>query len=217
VPAEEDRNMARGSRTTGRRSTRWALVTGIALISVSVMTFNAFSWFTGAPQDVDTEITAGDLVLSTDDPGHGVYLDVGASEIAPDDKIERVVDLSSSGSVAANALNLTTSDTENPDSILFTEDTNGLQLLIERCSVDWTTTVHPYTGGGSTSVVYASADVNDASGGVALNNVAVDGTVNHLRVLLTLPATADDDFQNETATIRFHFSLGQRAGQYIDS
>ena len=211
--------MARGSRTTGQRSTRWALVCGVALIAVSVMTFNAFSWFTGAPQDVDTEITAGDLVLSTDDPGHGVYLDVGASEIAPDDKIERVVDLSSSGSVAANALNLTTSDTENPDSILFTEDTNGLQLLIQRCSADWTTTVHPYTcdAPATMSVVYASADVNDASGGVALNNVAVDGTVNHLRVLLTLPTTADDDFQNETATIRFHFSLGQRAGQYIDS
>src|SRR4029079_11830475 len=133
-----------------------------------------------------------DLVLSVDDPGIGVYLDIGASEIAPDDKIERLVDLSSSGSVAANGINLTTSDTENPDSILFTEDTNGLQLLIQRCSVNWTVAVHPYTCGGVTSSVYASADLNDAAGGVALNNVAVDGTGNHFRVVMTLAAPADD-------------------------
>jgi hypothetical protein len=217
--------MEHRSRTTGRRTTRWALVGGIALIAVSVMTFTAFSAFTGYDTE-DTAINSGTMAVSISDPGAGVYLNIGASDIAPGDSIERLADVSITGSVSATNMKLTTYDVADAggdesqtagDSLLFTNDANGLQLLIQRCAAAWDTSSHPYTCAGGALGVYATAPVNDASATTLTNTLVSAGSTNHYRILMTFPGGAGDSYQGLSATIRFKFSLTQRAGTYIDS
>ena len=58
---------------------------------------------------------------------------MGASAIAPGDTIQRSVDLIDSGSLDLASVTLTTTATSS--SLLDTDTTNGLQMVIDKCSV----------------------------------------------------------------------------------
>src|SRR6476659_7687281 len=63
-------------------------------------------------------------------------LTVGASNIAPGDTIQRSVDLINSGSIDLSGITLTTNATTS--SLLDTDATHSLQMVIDRCSNAWT-------------------------------------------------------------------------------
>ena len=90
---------------------------------------------------------------------------VGATAIAPGDTIQRSVDLINSGSLDLASVTLTTTATTS--SLLDTDATNGLQMVIDKCSVAWTEAGPPYTYtcSGSTSSVLASRAVIGSSAG----------------------------------------------------
>src|SRR6266516_2414559 len=82
----------------------------------------------------------------------------GDSPIAAGDTMQRAIDLNYAGSIAFSAVTLTTS--ASPSSLLDTDATNGLQLVIDKCSVAWTESGPPYTytcGGSTTSVLGSRA------------------------------------------------------------
>lgn len=142
-------------------------------------------------------------------------LSVGASNLAAGDTVERTVDVKYTGSIAAGSVTLTTSATTS--SLLDTDTTNGLQLVIDRCSVPWSETSnagsapYTYTCGGVTSSVVASRPVIASS--LTLNNlVLTTNTDNYLRATLTVPGAAGNTMQNLSSTIQFAFTATQRAG-----
>src|SRR5213079_2377653 len=98
-------------------------------------------------------------------------LNIGASALAPGDTIQRSVDLANSGSLDLASVTLTT--TASPTSLLDTDATNGLQMLIDKCSQAWTEAGPPYTYtcGGSTSSVLASRAL--IGGSIALSNLTL--------------------------------------------
>ena len=108
-------------------------------------------------------------------------------------------------------MTLTTS--ASPSSLLDTDATNGLQMVIDKCSVAWTEAGPPYTYScsGSTSSVLASRPVIGST--LALSNLAslTNGTTDHLRVTLTLPSGAGNTLQNQSSTISSAFTGTQRA------
>jgi hypothetical protein len=139
-------------------------------------------------------------------------LNVNASAIAPGDTIQRSVALINQGTLDLASVTLTT--TASPSSLLDTDSTNGLQMVIDRCSVAWTESGPPYTYtcGGSTSTVLASRAV--IGSGLSLSNLTATtaGNTDHLRVTLTFPSGAGNTLQNQSSTISYAFTGTQRTG-----
>jgi hypothetical protein len=134
-------------------------------------------------------------------------LTVNASGLMPGDSYYRSFDLTNGGTSALNAITLTTS--ASPSSLLDSDATNGLQMVLQRCSTAWTESGSSpnfsYTCGGTTSSVLASRAIIGSS--IALSNMTATAvsTTDHLLLTVTLPSAADDTFQGLTSTLTFSF------------
>lgn len=196
-----------------RPARRFGATAGIACIALGLLSFNAFGAFT-ASTGVTHDVGSGTMTLALGATGSVTNrMDVAAADIAPGDTIQRTLTITPGGSVAMTGIELTL--TAPTSSLLDTDADDGLQVVIERCTVQWTEAGPPYTYtcGGSTSDVVAATSVDALvdAGTTALANEAT-AAANHLRVTLTFPATADDTFQGLSTTLDFEWSGAQRAG-----
>jgi len=138
-------------------------------------------------------------------------LNVDATAIAPGDTIQRSVDLIDQGTINLASVTLTTAASSS--SVLDTDATNGLQMVIDKCSQAWTESGPPYTYtcGGSTSSVLASRALIGSS--IALSNLTLTaGSTDHLRATVTFPSAAGNTLQNQSSTVNYTFSGVQRNG-----
>jgi spore coat-associated protein N len=204
------------------RRPRWAsaqrrkLLVSLAIVAAAASiaglgTFATFTSSTSASQSV----SSGTVTIALGATGAATNrLTVGASNIAPGDTIQRSVDLVNSGSIDLSAITLSTSATTS--SLLDTDATNGLQMVIDRCSNAWTeggtAPAYTYTCSGTTSTVLASRAVVGSN--LTLSNLAAltNGVTDHLRVTLSFPSAAPNSFQNQSSTIQYTFTGTQRAG-----
>jgi spore coat-associated protein N len=183
-------------------------VLGAAASIAGLATFATFTSSTSASHT----ISSGTVTIALGATGASTNrLNIGASAIAPGDTIQRSVDLTNSGSLDLASVTLTTS--ASPSSLLDTDASNGLQMVIDRCSQAWTESGPPYTYtcSGTTSLVLASRAVIGSN--LALSNLGstTAGATDHLRVTLTLPSGAGNTLQNQSSTITYTFTGTQRA------
>jgi predicted ribosomally synthesized peptide with SipW-like signal peptide len=188
------------------------LSVALLVVAATVLGVGAFALFTDT-QSVSQSVGSGTVTLVPVNVNQvNNRLSVGASNIAAGDTIQRAVDVKNSGSVALSGVSLTTTATTS--SLLDTDVTNGLQMVIDRCSVAWTESATPYTytcSGTTSSVVASRAVVGSA---IALGNLTLtSNTDNYLRVTLTLPSAAGNTLQNQSSVINYAFTATQRAGQ----
>ena len=195
---------------------RRKLLVSLAVISAAASiaglgTFATFTSSTSASQSV----SSGTVTIALGATGASTNrLTVGASNIAPGDTIQRSVDLIDSGSIDLASITLTTNATTS--SLLDTDATNGLQMVIDRCSNAWTeggtAPAYTYTCSGATSTVLASRAIIGSN--LALSNLSAltNGVTDHLRVTLTFPSAAPNSFQNQSSTVQYTFTGTQRAG-----
>jgi len=195
---------------------RRKLLVSLAVISAAASiaglgTFATFTSSTSASQSV----SSGTVTIALGATGASTNrLTVGASNIAPGDTIQRSVDLIDSGSIDLASITLTTNATSS--SLLDTDATNGLQMVIDRCSNAWTeggtAPAYTYTCSGATSTVLASRAIIGTN--LALSNLSAltNGVTDHLRVTLTFPSAAPNTFQNQSSTVQYTFTGTQRAG-----
>lgn len=191
----------------------WKLVASIAVLgaAASIAGLGTYATFTSTASQSHT-ISTGTVTVVLGATGASTNrLNIGASGLAPGDTIQRSVDLINSGSLDLASITLTT--TASPSSLLDTDASNGLQMVIDKCSQAWTEAGPPYTYtcGGSTSSVLASRAV--IGNNLALANLSslTNGSTDHLRVTLTLPSGAPNSFQNQSSTISYAFTGTQRA------
>ena len=107
-------------------------------------------------------------------------LNIDATALAAGDTVQRSFNLINSGSLDLASVALTA--TASPSSLLDTDATNGLQMVIDRCSVAWTESAAPYTytcSGTTSSVATTRAVIQSnlslsnlllTSGGVSTGN-----------------------------------------------
>ena len=195
---------------------RRKLLVSLAVISAAASiaglgTFATFTSSTSASQNV----SSGTVTIALGATGASTNrLTVGASNIAPGDTIQRSVDLIDSGSIDLASITLTTNATTS--SLLDTDATNGLQMVIDRCSNAWTeggtAPAYTYTCSGATSTVLASRAIIGTN--LALSNLSAltNGVTDHLRVTLSFPSAAPNSFQNQSSTVQYTFTGTQRAG-----
>jgi spore coat-associated protein N len=199
------------SKTTGSTSKKLLATIAIIGAAASIAGLGTYATFTSTTSQSHT-VTTGTVTIALGATGAATNrLNIGASALAPGDTIQRSVDLTNSGSLDLASITLTT--TASPSSLLDTDATNGLQMVIDKCSVAWTEAGPPYTYtcGGTTSTVLASRPVIGSA--LALSNLGATthGATDHLRVTLTLPSGAGNTLQNQSSTITYAFTGTQRA------
>jgi spore coat-associated protein N len=184
----------------------------LILIAVSLAGVGAFASFTSTAS-VSQSITSGTVTIALGSTGTANNrLDVAATGVVPGDTIQRAVNVSNTGNQDFASISLTT--TASTSSLLDTDASNGLQMVIERCSVAWTESgsapAYTYSCSGTTSTVVSSRAIIGA--GVTFGNVLLTaGSTNNLRVTLTLPSTAGNTLQGLTSVISYAFTGTQRA------
>ena len=208
----------RGTTARGRRDGGWSptrkLLASVAVLgaAASIAGLGTFATFTSSTSASHT-VASGTVTIGLGATGASTNrLNVDATAIAPGDTIQRSVDLIDQGTLNLASVTLTTTATTS--SVLDTDATNGLQMVIDKCSQAWTESGPPYTYtcGGSTSSVLTSRPVIQS--GVSLNNLSAltASATDHLRVTLTFPSGAGNSFQNKSSTIQYTFSGTQRTG-----
>ena len=204
-------SLRRGRRTAARPTAHKLLATVAVLgAAASIAGLGTYATWTSTTSENHT-ISSGTVTIALGATGAATNrLNVGASALAPGDTVQRSVDLTNSGSIDLAGVTLTT--TASPSSLLDTDATNGLQMVIDKCSVAWTEAGPPftYTCSGSTSSVLASRAVIGSNLSLSNLGVTTPGATDHLRVTLTLPSGADNSFQNKSSTITYAFTGTQR-------
>ncbi len=201
-------------RSPRRHTTRKLLLSLAALgAAASIAGLATFATFTSSVSQSQS-ISSGTVSITLGATGAATNrLNIGATAIAPGDTIQRSVDLINGGGLDLASVSLTTAATTS--SLLDTDATNGLQMVIDRCSVAWTeggtAPAYTYTCSGTTSTVVASRAVIGA--GIAMSNLGslTAGATDHLRVTLTFPTAAGNTFQNQSSVVQYTFSGTQRA------
>ncbi|HTS74033.1 MAG TPA: TasA family protein [Gaiellaceae bacterium] len=161
----------RRSRQKPAAATMKKLIATIAVLgaAASIAGLGTYATFTSTTSQSHT-ISTGTVTIALGATGASTNrLNIGASGVAPGDTIQRSVDLINQGSLDLASVTLTT--TAAPSSLLDTDATNGLQMVIDKCSVAWTEAGPPYTYtcGGTTSSVLASRAVIGSN--LALSNL----------------------------------------------
>lgn len=198
-------------KTMGSTSKKLLATVAVLGAAASIAGLGTYATFTSTTSQSHT-ISSGTVTIALGATGAATNrLNIGASALAPGDAIQRSVDLTNSGSLDLASVTLTT--TASPSSLLDTDTTNGLQMVIDKCSVAWTESGPPYTytcGGTTTSVLASRAVIGNT---LALSNLGVTtaGATDRLRVTLTLPSGAPNTLQNQSSTITYTFTGTQRA------
>src|SRR6266480_4177588 len=203
-------SVLRAPRTRAGMTPKLLATVAVIGAAASIAGLGTYATFTSTASQSHT-IATGTVTIALGATGASTNrLNIGASGLAPGDTIQRSVDLINSGSLDLASVTLAT--TASPSSLLDTDTTNGLQMVIDKCSAAWTEAGPPYTYtcGGSTSTVLASRAVIQT--GVTLSNLSslAAGNTDHLRVTLTFPSGAGNSFQNKSSTIQYTFTGTQR-------
>lgn len=207
--------------------TRKILLSLAALgVAGSIAGLGTFATFTDtASTSTDPTISTGtvDIALGTEGTSAN-RLTVGATGLVPGDSLQRRVVLTNAGNQNLASITLTTA--ASTSSLLDTDATNGLQMVIEKCEggVGWTesSSTAPITyscdsavandGMGTVSTVLASRAIIGSALSLSGLDAVTAGSNDDLRVTVSLPTSADNTFQNLTSVIDYSFTATQRTG-----
>lgn len=191
--------------TTGKLIASASLL-GAAAAVAGLGTYGGFTSSTNA----STTLTNATMEISLAANGGSNNLQVAAAGLLPGDKVQRLITLANSGTADLASVTLTTAPTAA--SVLTTDTTNGLQIIIESCDQAWTAGAQGtgYTCGGTKKSVLVSRPVIGANVALASLSSLTGGLKDNLLVTQTLPDTAGDTFQGVTSTVNFAFTATQR-------
>jgi hypothetical protein len=196
--------------TTARTTTARKIVGSLAVIgtAAAVAGLGTFGTFTDSTTPISTQVQSGTVSINL---SSGTALSTSATGLVPGDTMTRAVTLINDGNSALSSVSLGV--TATAPSVLTTDTLNGLQLTLSSCPVAWT------QGGTPTAPTYTcSGTPTQISTGPAVGNRSIPtaasltpGGTDHLVYTLTLPTSADNTFQNKSATLSLVFSGVQRA------
>ena len=197
--------------TTAGKVTLSAGILGVGAAMAGLGTFATFTSTTSASQSV----TSGTVVIGLGAAGPANRISVAASGVIAGDTIQRAFNLINSGNQNLATVGLTTNATTS--SLLDSDAVNGLQMVVDKCSVPWTeggtAPAYTYTCSGATSIVIGSRAVIGANINMPALSSFTAGATDYLRVTETLPQATGNAFNTGTAinsVINFSFLGTQR-------
>jgi predicted ribosomally synthesized peptide with SipW-like signal peptide len=200
------------TNTTTKSATARKVVGSLGVIgaAAAVAGMGTFGSFTDSSTPVATTIQSGTLNIDVTQQGFAVP--VTTAGFVPGDSLTRAVNLVNSGNVALGSVTLNT--TAAAPSVLTTDATNGLQLAVKSCSVPWT------QAGTATAATYSCTGTERVLGsGPAVSNITLNnpaslaaGATDYLTFAVSLPTTAGNTFQGQSAALSLVFTGTQRTG-----
>jgi predicted ribosomally synthesized peptide with SipW-like signal peptide len=183
---------------------------GVIGAAAAVAGMGTFGSFTDSTTPVNTTIQSGTLNIDLAQPGFAVP--VTTAGFVPGDSLTRSVNLANTGNVALGSVSLGT--TVASPSVLTTDVVNGLQLAVKACSVPWT------QGGTATAATYTCSGTERVLGsGPAVSSMALSspaslaaGATDYLTFTVSLPSSAGNTFQGQSAALSLTFTGTQRTG-----
>ena len=203
--------MTATTATTTARTTRKVLGSlGVIAAAAAVAGMGTFGSFTDSTTPVNTTIQSG--TLNIDLTQQGFTAPVSTAGFVTGDSLTRAVNLGNSGNGALGSGGLNT--TVAAPSVLTTDVSNGLQMVIKSCSVPWT------QGGTASAATYTCAGTERLLGsGPAVSTIGLNtpaslaaGATDYLTFSVSLPAGADNTFQGKSAALSLTFTGTQRTG-----
>ena len=197
------------------RSTTRKIVGSLAILgtAAAVAGLGTYGNFTDSTTPMNTTVDTGTLSINLAQPGGAVAIPLNTTGFVPGDSMSRAVNLINDGGSALGAVNVNSALT-SPANVLTTDAVNGLQLTIKGCSVAWTQggtpTAPTYSCAGTERSVLAGRAVNSAP--LASPASLAAGGVDNLVFTIALPATANNTFQNKSASLSLGFTAIQRTG-----
>jgi predicted ribosomally synthesized peptide with SipW-like signal peptide len=199
-------------RVFGSTSKKVLLSLGALGVAAGIASLGTFATFTSTTSASQT-VSSGTVTIALGATGAATNrLTVNASGLVPGDTVQRSFDLTNSGSQNLASIGLTT--TASPTSLLDSDGTNGLQMVVDKCSIAWvevgTSPAFTYTCAGTTTTVIASRAVIGSGLNMAGLAALTTGGTDRLRVTLTLPSTTGNTFQGLSSTVTYSFLGTQR-------
>lgn len=198
---------------------RLGATTGKVLLSLAALGASAgiaglgtFATFTSTTSASQTASSAT-MTIALGTPGAANRLTVNATGLVPGDTAQRAFNLTNSGSTSLASIKMTV--TASPSSLLDTDATNGLQMVVDRCSVAWTESgtspAFTYTCAGTTSSIIASRAIIGSNLDMTGLSALTAGGTDYLRLTLTLPSNAGNSFQGLSSTVTYAITGTQPA------
>ena len=153
----------------------WTRLGASVLWALGLLSLTASATFTATATVNQGAITTGHMAISVPAAGATNRLTLGATTIAPGDRIQRALDVSVDGTTTSGIMTgMTLAVSASPSSALNTDSTNGLRIFVQDCRTSggasgWTesgsTPAFSYSctkgGGGTWSDLLNSAPTND--------------------------------------------------------
>jgi hypothetical protein len=211
-----------------RKRAAWRPI-ALAVVGTGVVVgtgFGVWASLNATASGAAESVTSGTLKLTMAANGTGFAQAIG--NVAPGDTVNRYVDLTNSGSLDAQNLNVTVAATGSQALItdgVAPATTKALRVSITSCSGAWNATTGACSG--TTSAVLAATPVSGLAS--ATNIIAGSipaGTVAHLQISTQLPDQAETTvngnlpattIQGQTANLTYTFGEAQRTAQTTNS
>jgi len=191
-----------GRARTARRVAGSVAVLGVA---AAVAGLGTYSTFTDSTSPVVAGVGTGVLSLSLQSGGTAATVPFDGGAMMAGDSVNQVLDLVNDGSTAFGSVTMKMSATAS--SILDTDQVNGLQLKVQKCSVAWSGS----TCAGTANTLYSVPMV--VSRPIAGAASLTPGGVDHLLLTASLPASANGAaYQGKQSTLSLVFDGVQRVG-----
>jgi hypothetical protein len=192
------------------RSRATKVVATLALLgtAATVAGLSTHGDFTDSTAPVNTQVDTGVISIALAPGAYQASVPYVSGGLVPGDSHTLVMDLVNAGNVPLSSLTLRSAVTSS--SALDTDTVNGLQLSLESCSQPWTVAGTGYTCAGTVTPFYAGPILLDLELTGAASHAA--GARDHLKAVMSLPASADNAMQGKRSTFSFTFTGVQRAG-----
>lgn len=193
------------SATTPTSSTARKVVGSLGVLgaAAAVAGMGTFGTFTDSTTPVTATVASGTVDINLAQAGEAIP--VTTAGFVPGDSITRTANLSNDGTSPLASVRLST--TVATPSVLATDVTNGLQLAVSSCSVAWSAAT---TCAGTERVFYAGPVLADLT--LSAPASLAPGATDFLAFTVSLPTSADNTFQGQSAALSLTFTGTQRTG-----
>ncbi|GAB3162967.1 TasA family protein [Amycolatopsis sp. NPDC004378] len=208
-------------RRSARRPVALAVIGGAVLVAMGAGVWATLS--ATASNATPETISSGTLKLTL--AGNGAGFDQAISNLAPGDVVNRYVDLTSGGSLDAQALTMQVAATGAGALVTDGTTTKALRVTVKQCPGTWNTSTGACTG-TATTLLPATALSGLSSAQSLIAGAVAAGAVSHLQVSVQLPDQTETTvngtlptatIQGLTANLTYTFAETQRSAVTTNS
>ncbi|GLY44102.1 hypothetical protein Amsp01_101250 [Amycolatopsis sp. NBRC 101858] len=169
-------------------------------------------------------VSSGTLKLTL--AANGAGFDQAIANLAPGDVVNRYVDLTSGGSLDAQALTLQVGATGSAALVTDGASTKALRVTVKQCPGTWTATSGTCSGGTASTLLAATPLSGLSSAQSLISGAVAAGSVAHLQVSVQLPDQTETTvngalpaatIQGLTANLTYTFAETQRSAVTTNS